>query len=104
MQVVFPRGMKKVVLGYDWDETFDAVPYRDADDDEEEDESSSQQLDGDNDEESGLQMTAALSLPQQPRRKSMGSREASTGSVHSLSADGLNRRRHDSGDSRLQIV
>jgi hypothetical protein len=25
--VEFPRGMKKVVLGYEWDETFDAVPY-----------------------------------------------------------------------------
>ena len=26
-EVEFPRGMKKVVLGYEWDETFDAVPY-----------------------------------------------------------------------------
>jgi hypothetical protein len=26
-EVVFPRGMKKVVLGYEWDETFDPVPY-----------------------------------------------------------------------------
>eukprot|EP00934_Nitzschia_sp_Nitz4_P008364 Nitzschia sp. Nitz4//scaffold8_size234185//12266//13635//NITZ4_001230-RA/size234185-augustus-gene-0.254-mRNA-1//-1//CDS//3329559725//8354//frame0 len=26
-QVEFPRGMRKVVLGYEWDETFDAVPY-----------------------------------------------------------------------------
>lgn len=26
--VRFPNGMKKVVLGYDWDETFDAVPYQ----------------------------------------------------------------------------
>ena len=25
--VEFPRGMKKVVMGYEWDETFDAVPY-----------------------------------------------------------------------------
>lgn len=25
--VEFPPGMKKVVLGYEWDETFDAVPY-----------------------------------------------------------------------------
>lgn len=27
-RVEFPDGMKKVVLGYDWDETFDAVPYQ----------------------------------------------------------------------------
>jgi hypothetical protein len=26
-EVEFPRGMKHVVLGYEWDETFDAVPY-----------------------------------------------------------------------------
>jgi len=26
--VEFPNGMKKVVLGYDWDEIFDAVPYQ----------------------------------------------------------------------------
>jgi hypothetical protein len=26
-EVVFPRGMSKVVLGYEWDETFDPVPY-----------------------------------------------------------------------------
>ena len=26
--IEFPNGMKKVVLGYDWDETFDAVPYQ----------------------------------------------------------------------------
>jgi hypothetical protein len=26
-EVEFPRGMKKVVLGYEWDETFDSVPY-----------------------------------------------------------------------------
>jgi hypothetical protein len=34
--VVYPRGMEKVVLGYEWDEAFDAVPYR-----QDEDESSS---------------------------------------------------------------
>ena len=28
MPIEFPRGMKKAVLGYDWDETFDAVPYQ----------------------------------------------------------------------------
>jgi hypothetical protein len=27
LEVEFPRGMKKVVLGYEWDETFDPVPY-----------------------------------------------------------------------------
>lgn len=27
IEVEFPRGMKKVVLGYEWDETFDPVPY-----------------------------------------------------------------------------
>jgi hypothetical protein len=32
--VVYPRGMEKVVLGYEWDEAFDAIPYR-ADDEEE---------------------------------------------------------------------
>jgi len=26
--IEFPNGMKKVVLGYDWDETFDATPYQ----------------------------------------------------------------------------
>jgi len=26
--IEFPNGMKKVVLGYDWDETFDALPYQ----------------------------------------------------------------------------
>ena len=26
--IEFPTGMKKVVLGYDWDETFEAVPYQ----------------------------------------------------------------------------
>lgn len=26
-RVEFPRGMEKVVLGYEWDETFDPVPY-----------------------------------------------------------------------------
>jgi hypothetical protein len=34
--VVYPRGMEKVVLGYEWDEAFDAVPYR-----QDEDEASS---------------------------------------------------------------
>mmetsp|Transcript_10715 Transcript_10715/g.22264 ORF Transcript_10715/g.22264 Transcript_10715/m.22264 type:complete len:396 (+) Transcript_10715:109-1296(+) len=29
LAVAFPNGMKKVVLGYEWDETFDAVPYQD---------------------------------------------------------------------------
>jgi hypothetical protein len=29
LPVQFPRSMKKVVLGYEWDETFDAVPYDD---------------------------------------------------------------------------
>lgn len=28
--VEFPRGMKKVVLGYEWDETFDSVPYEES--------------------------------------------------------------------------
>lgn len=27
MEVRFPRSMQKVVLGYEWDETFDPVPY-----------------------------------------------------------------------------
>jgi len=27
IEAEFPRGMKKVVLGYEWDETFDPVPY-----------------------------------------------------------------------------
>ena len=27
LPVEFPRGMKKVVMGFEWDETFDAVPY-----------------------------------------------------------------------------
>lgn len=35
-QVEFPRGMKKVVLGYEWDETFDAIPYEEPSRDEEE--------------------------------------------------------------------
>lgn len=26
--VVYPRGMEKVVLGFEWDEAFDAIPYR----------------------------------------------------------------------------
>jgi hypothetical protein len=26
--IEFPNGMKKVVMGYDWDETFDALPYQ----------------------------------------------------------------------------
>merc|ERR1711935_579359 len=26
--IEFPNGMKNVVLGYDWDETFDALPYQ----------------------------------------------------------------------------
>jgi hypothetical protein len=29
LPVEFPRGMEKVVLGYEWDETFDQVPYDD---------------------------------------------------------------------------
>ena len=28
LQVEFPRGMQKVVLGYEWDETFDPTPYQ----------------------------------------------------------------------------
>jgi len=28
--IEFPQGMKKAVLGYDWDETFDAVPYQES--------------------------------------------------------------------------
>jgi hypothetical protein len=28
LPVEFPPGMKKVVMGYEWDETFDAVPYQ----------------------------------------------------------------------------
>jgi hypothetical protein len=35
-QVEFPRGMRKVVLGYEWDETFDPVPYEEHTRDEEE--------------------------------------------------------------------
>jgi hypothetical protein len=31
MPIEFPNGMKKVVLGYDWDETFDALPYQEPD-------------------------------------------------------------------------
>ena len=27
-QVQFPRGMKKVVLGYEWDESFEPIPYQ----------------------------------------------------------------------------
>jgi hypothetical protein len=27
LPVEFPRGMHKVVMGFEWDETFDAVPY-----------------------------------------------------------------------------
>jgi hypothetical protein len=27
LPVEFPRGMQKVVLGFEWDETFDAIPY-----------------------------------------------------------------------------
>ena len=30
--IEFPNGMKKVVLGYEWDETFDLVPYQDPND------------------------------------------------------------------------
>jgi hypothetical protein len=29
LPVDFPRGMRKVVMGFEWDETFDAVPYED---------------------------------------------------------------------------
>jgi hypothetical protein len=32
LPVEFPSGMKKVVLGYEWDETFDAVPYQEPSD------------------------------------------------------------------------
>ena len=88
--VVFPRGMKKVVLGYDWDETFDALPYNDV----EESETSTNHED-DTGEEHGLQMTVPLSVPP---RKGMGSREVSAGSIHSVSSDGLNRRRNDSAE------
>lgn len=28
LPVEFPPGMKKVVMGYEWDETFDAIPYQ----------------------------------------------------------------------------
>jgi hypothetical protein len=31
----FPRGMKKVVLGYEWDETFENQPYEEQNDEEE---------------------------------------------------------------------
>mmetsp|Transcript_23323 Transcript_23323/g.55156 ORF Transcript_23323/g.55156 Transcript_23323/m.55156 type:complete len:392 (+) Transcript_23323:239-1414(+) len=31
LPVEYPNGMKKVVLGYDWDETFEAVPYKEPD-------------------------------------------------------------------------
>lgn len=34
--VEYPGGMKKVVLGYEWDETFDQVPYEEPTRDEEE--------------------------------------------------------------------
>jgi len=30
--IEFPNGMKKVVLGYEWDESFDLVPYQDPND------------------------------------------------------------------------
>ncbi|KAG7339079.1 DHHC palmitoyltransferase [Nitzschia inconspicua] len=30
LSVEFPRGMQKVVLGFEWDETFDAVPYEES--------------------------------------------------------------------------
>jgi hypothetical protein len=35
LRVDFPRGMQKVVLGYEWDETFDPVPYEERNGDEE---------------------------------------------------------------------
>lgn len=34
--IEFPNGMKKVVMGYEWDETFDLVPYQDPNDRDEE--------------------------------------------------------------------
>jgi hypothetical protein len=36
LPVKFPRGMRKVVLGYEWDESYEVAPYRE-DSDEEED-------------------------------------------------------------------
>ena len=36
LPVEFPRGMGKVVLGYEWDETFDPVPYYEGGDNDEE--------------------------------------------------------------------
>lgn len=35
LPVEFPRGMKKVVLGYEWDETFDPLPFEEPNNDEE---------------------------------------------------------------------
>ena len=90
LSLVFPRGMKKVVLGFDWDETFDAIPYCESN---VEDHTSDSHPTGRDDQEAGLQMTAALSSPSLPL-------PLSGNSIHSLQLDGLNnRRRQDSGSS-----
>jgi len=34
LPVEFPQGMQKVVLGFEWDSTFDAVPYQEPGDEE----------------------------------------------------------------------
>jgi hypothetical protein len=102
LPVVFPRGMKKVVLGFDWDDTFDAAPFQEDIDDDDDVGGSHHQ-----DEENGLQMIEPLSSLPSPLMASVAGslpREASTSSVHS--ADGLNRRRLESREksSSLEIV
>jgi len=100
--VQFPRGMKKVILGYEWDESMSGGPYQEDDEDSSDESGSEQEMD---ELENGHALTTPLtskssgprvSPPQPilPGREPLGVRGSSDLSLHSTSSsnDGLNRR------------
>ena len=117
--VKFPRGMKTVVLGYDWDESMSTRgPYQEEEEDNSESSSSrDRELDilergtGDAARESRPTSplvpspSSAASPPPIPRSSRSGlDRTGSQGSAVSLEAGGVKNRRPRSLDGPLEIV
>jgi hypothetical protein len=101
LPVSYPRGMQKVVLGYEWDETLPALPYNPDGSSNDEDPNIT------GDVEEGLQLmtpsaSPAASPPPRliPGRAGLSSRESSDVSTHSTTSV-KNRRR---GQEDLQLV
>lgn len=72
--VEFPRGMKKVVLGYEWDETIPPVPYRSDDDDNDDDDGERQQQLATQQQESLSSTSSDVEMATPPKRSSSDSK------------------------------